>query len=107
MAYDTVGTNVTPDGFNKPNLVEARWTASTTEFVNATPNSGNLRIEFNSVGFLGAQGGASLGVMLQNLLHRWIGHRRQQHLCERCDRDQFNIEAGSRRVAYRARKSCG
>jgi hypothetical protein len=71
MAYDTVGTNVTPDGFNKPNLVEARWTASTTEFVNATPNSGNLRIEFNSVGFLGAQGGASLGVMLQNLLHRY------------------------------------
>jgi len=78
-AYDTVGVNVSPAGFNQPKITEMRWTASVAEFVDSDPsrvpaaNAGfyPLRIEFNSVSFTGTRGGASLGVMVQNLLHEY------------------------------------
>jgi hypothetical protein len=78
-AYDTVGVNVSPSGFYQPKIIEMRWTASVATFVNSDPSSvpaANagfypLRIEFNLVSFAGALGGASLGVMLQNLLHEY------------------------------------
>ena len=71
VAYDTVGVNATPSGFNQPRITEMRWTASVTEFVNTDPGTGDLRIEFNGASFSGRLGGMSLGVMIQNLLHKY------------------------------------
>jgi hypothetical protein len=70
-AYDTVGVNVTPFNFHQPNLVEIRWKADVTEFVNLDPSTDDLRIEFNGVGFAGPLGGVGMGVMIQNVLHHY------------------------------------
>lgn len=70
-AYDTVGVNVTPSGFDQPNIAEMRWKADVAEFVNPAPSADDLRIEFNSANFAGRLGNVSLGVMIQNVLHEY------------------------------------
>lgn len=70
-AYDTVGVNVTPFQFHQPNMVEMRWTAEVAEFVNPDPETGELKIEFNSAGFTGPLGNIGMGIMIQNTLHEY------------------------------------
>lgn len=73
-AYDTVGVNVSPYNFNQKNLVEIKWKADILEFEYNAYSGTNiipLRIEFNSVIFLGSKGQSSMGVMIQNLLHKY------------------------------------
>jgi hypothetical protein len=70
-AYDTVGVNVSPSGFNQLNITEMRWKADVAEFVNPDPSTGDLRIEFNSATFTGPLGSVGFGLMIQNLVHQY------------------------------------
>ncbi|HSK74880.1 MAG TPA: hypothetical protein VLQ45_00350 [Thermoanaerobaculia bacterium] len=70
-AYDTVGLNATPSAFHQTNLVEMRWKADVAEFVNPDPSTYDLKIEFNSANFNGRLGNVGLGVMVQNVLHKY------------------------------------
>lgn len=70
-AYDTAGSMVkvaTVRG-NQRNLTQLTWTAQIFEYTYNSSTQGTLRIEFNSVGFMGSGGIAYIGAMIQNVGH--------------------------------------
>jgi hypothetical protein len=69
-----VGINLGPYNFHQNKIVEINWKSDILEYESNNYSGTNiipLRIEFNSLGFQGEKGGLPVGVMIQNLLHKY------------------------------------
>ena len=71
LSYNTVGSMLNSQNFYQQNLTKLTWSASVEEYQFIPDGNGNfyVRIEFNSANFVGDNGWASVGAMIQNVSH--------------------------------------